>query len=254
MERGDVNDNVSRVQTRRVSNLNAANALTVARIVLVPVFICLALRPSYLERLLAFVVFAIAAITDKLDGHLARSRGLITDFGRIVDPIADKALTLSAFALLSWQALLPWWVTIVIAVRELGITWLRAAFLRRGIVVAAAYSGKVKTLLQILALGTLLIPWDYLPVLDPAYTWLAEALISLGLVLTGAALAVTVYSGIMYVVDGIRISKELDAQADGADPAHGDGEGACDEGDGPSEQDEGGPSQQDAAHGAAPQN
>lgn len=251
MERGDVNDNVSRVQTRRVSNLNVANALTVTRIVLVPVFIYLALRPSYLERLLAFVVFAIAAITDKFDGHLARSRGLITDFGRIVDPIADKALTLSAFALLSWQAVLPWWVTIIIAVRELGITWLRAAFLHRGVVVAAAYAGKVKTLLQILALGTLLIPWDYLPALDPAYTWLAEALVSLGLVLTGAALAVTVYSGIMYIVDGMRISKELDAQADGADQAPGEEEGASDEDGGPSEQVEDGHSGQGAAHGVA---
>lgn len=251
MERGDVNDNVSRVQTRRVSNLNVANALTVTRIVLVPVFIYLALRPSYLERLLAFVVFAIAAITDKFDGHLARSRGLITDFGRIVDPIADKALTLSAFALLSWQAVLPWWVTIIIAVRELGITWLRAAFLRRGVVVAAAYAGKVKTLLQILALGTLLIPWDYLPALDPAYTWLAEALVSLGLVLTGAALAVTVYSGIMYIVDGMRISKELDAQADGADQAPGEGKGASDEDGGPSEQDEDDHSGQGATRGAA---
>ena len=248
-----MNDNVSRVQARRVSNLNVANALTVTRIVLVPVFVYLALRPSYLERLLAFVVFAIAAITDKLDGHLARSRGLITDFGRIVDPIADKALTLSAFALLSWQSLLPWWVTIVIAVRELGITWLRAAFLRRGVVVAAAYAGKVKTLLQILALGTLLIPWDYLPALDPAYTWVAEALISLGLVLTGAALAVTVYSGIMYIVDGMRISKELDSQAAGSDEAPGEGEGARDEGDGPSPQDEDGPSGQVAAPGAGPQ-
>ena len=234
-----MNDNVSRVQARRVSNLNVANALTVTRIVLVPVFIYLALRPSYLERLLAFVVFAIAAITDKFDGHLARSRGLITDFGRIVDPVADKALTLSAFALLSWQAVLPWWVTIIIAVRELGITWLRAAFLRRGVVVAAAYAGKVKTLLQILALGTLLIPWDYLP------------LVSLGLVLTGAALAVTVYSGIMYIVDGMRISKELDAQADGADQAPGEEEGASDEDGGPSEQDEDHHSGQGAARGAA---
>ena len=91
-----------------------------------------------------------------------------------------------------------------------------------------------------LALGTLLIPWDYLPALDPAYTWLAEALVSLGLVLTGAALAVTVYSGIMYIVDGMRISKELDAQADGADQAPGEGEGASDEDGGPSEQDEDG--------------
>ena len=141
-------DNVSRLQrNNKVPVVNLPNALTVARVVFVPLFVILALQDSWAMKWAAFVVFAIAAITDRFDGQLARSWNQITDFGRLVDPIADKALTLCGFALLSWQEFVPWWVTVLIAVRELGITAMRAFFLRRGIVVAADSLGKVKTFL-----------------------------------------------------------------------------------------------------------
>ena len=155
-------DNVSRVQREsKASVVNLPNVLTVTRLVLVPVFVILGLQDSWTARWLAFVVFALAAITDRFDGQLARSWDQITDFGRIVDPIADKALTLCGFVLLSLQGYLPWWVTALIACRELGITAMRAFFLRRGVVVSANNAGKLKTFMQIIALGTLLIPWAH---------------------------------------------------------------------------------------------
>ena len=163
-----MSDNVSRVQRdSKVPVVNLPNALTVLRLILVPVFVVLGLQSkSWTALWAAFVVFAVAAITDRFDGELARSWGQITDFGRIADPIADKALTLCGFGLLSYQGFLPWWVTILIAVRELGITAMRAFFLRRGVVVSANQAGKLKTFMQIVALGVLLIPWAHFTALS----------------------------------------------------------------------------------------
>ena len=116
----------------------------------------------------------------------------ITDFGRIVDPIADKALTLCGFAVASWLVNLPWWVTILIAVRELGITAMRAVFLRRGVVVSANQAGKLKTFMQIMALGVLLIPWGYFVAMDQmANEWWVVMMIRFGWALAGVALALT---------------------------------------------------------------
>ena len=127
-------DNVSRVQRgNKVPLVNLPNALTVARVVFVPLFVILALQDSWAMKWAAFVVFAIAAITDRFDGQLARSWNQITDFGRLVDPIADKALTLGGFGLLSYQGFLPWWLTILIAVRERGCLNRRGLLIRRRI-------------------------------------------------------------------------------------------------------------------------
>ena len=199
-------DNVSRVQREsKVSVVNLPNVLTVTRLVLVPVFVILGLQDSWTARWLAFVVFALAAITDRFDGQLARSWGQITDFGRIVDPIADKALTLCGFVLLSLQGYLPWWVTVLIACRELGITAMRAFFLRRGVVVSANNAGKLKTFMQIIALGTLLIPWaHFLELASASEAWVV-VMIRLGQALAGVALALTLYSGFTYVVEGARL-------------------------------------------------
>ena len=134
-------------QSEQAPLLNIANVLTVLRLLLVPVFIWLALLPGDRARLAAVVVFVVAAFTDRLDGQLARSWGLVTSFGKIADPIADKALTLSAFVLLSVNQRLWWWVTILIVVRELGITVMRFFMLRRA-VMAASRGGKIKTALQ----------------------------------------------------------------------------------------------------------
>ena len=219
-----MSENVSRVQREsKVPMVNLPNALTVVRLVLVPVFIVLGLQQSWSALWAAFVVFAVAAITDRFDGELARSWGQITDFGRIADPIADKALTLGGFGLLSYQGFLPWWLTILIAVRELGITAMRAFFLRRGVVVSANQAGKQKTFMQMVALGTLLIPWAHFTVMNEANEGWVVLVIRLGQIFAGVALALTLYSGFMYVVEGVRLMRgagadeaEVDADEAGA--------------------------------------
>ena len=208
-----MSENVSRVQRgSKVPVVNLPNALTVVRLVLVPVFVVLGLQSaSWTALWAAFVVFAVAAITDRFDGKLARSWGQITDFGRIADPIADKALTLCGFALLSYQGYLPWWVTILIAVRELGITAMRAFFLRRGVVVSANQAGKLKTFMQMVALGALLIPWAHFKHINDGNEWWVVLLIRLGQIFAGVALALTLYSGFMYVIDGVRLMRGASA-------------------------------------------
>ena len=222
-----MSDNVSRVQRdSKVPVVNLPNALTVLRLILVPVFVVLGLQSkSWTALWAAFVVFAVAAITDRFDGELARSWGQITDFGRIADPIADKALTLCGFGLLSYQGFLPWWVTILIAVRELGITAMRAFFLRRGVVVSANQAGKLKTFMQIMALGVLLIPWGYFLAMDQmANEWWVVMMIRFGWALAGVALALTLYSGIVYVIDGVRIMRATSASSGDDDSGDDDGE------------------------------
>lgn len=208
-----MSENVSRVQRgSKVPVVNLPNVLTVLRLVLVPVFVVLGLQSaSWTALWAAFVVFAVAAITDRFDGKLARSWGQITDFGRIADPIADKALTLCGFALLSYQGYLPWWVTILIAVRELGITAMRAFFLRRGVVVSANQAGKLKTFMQMVALGALLIPWAHFKHINDGNEWWVVLLIRLGQIFAGVALALTLYSGFMYVIDGVRLMRGASA-------------------------------------------
>ncbi|WP_315584693.1 CDP-diacylglycerol--glycerol-3-phosphate 3-phosphatidyltransferase [Actinomyces viscosus] len=189
-------------QPEQAPLLNIANALTVLRLLLVPVFIWLSLLPGDRARLAAVVVFVMAAFTDRLDGQLARSRGLVTSFGKIVDPIADKALTLSAFVLLSVNGRLWWWVTVLIVVRELGITVMRFFMLRRA-VMAASRGGKIKTALQMVGLVGLLTPWSalFLP------AGLAAFLVKAAYAVVAAALIVTVVTGLDYVRQAVRLSR-----------------------------------------------
>ena len=189
-------------QSEQAPLLNIANVLTVLRLLLVPVFIWLALLPGDRARLAAVVVFVVAAFTDRLDGQLARSWGLVTSFGKIADPIADKALTLSAFVLLSVNQRLWWWVTILIVVRELGITVMRFFMLRRA-VMAASRGGKIKTTLQMVGLVGLLTPWS---TLLPA--GLAAFLTKAAYVVVAAALIVTMVTGLDYVREAMRLSRQ----------------------------------------------
>lgn len=142
----------------RVGLFNIANWLTVGRIVLVPVVVAGLMAGGTAWRMVALAAFCVASVTDFLDGRLARSRGLVTDFGKIADPVADKALTGAALITLSALGELAWWVTAVIMVRELGVTALRFWVIRRG-VIAASRGGKLKTLLQIIAICLYMIPW-----------------------------------------------------------------------------------------------
>jgi len=143
-----------------VSVWNVANALTVFRLVLVP-FFALALFASDGEshgwRIVACLVFVVASFTDLVDGDIARKRGLITEFGKLADPIADKALIGTALVSLSMLGDLNWWITVVILFREVGVTLLRFWVIRHG-VIPASRGGKVKTMLQALGIGLLVLP------------------------------------------------------------------------------------------------
>jgi len=147
-------------QTATAGNWNLPNILTGIRILLVPVYGYALLQDggdSVGWRIAATLVFAVAMLTDKIDGDIARSRGLVTNFGKIADPIADKAMTGMAFIGLSIVGDVWWWVTIVVLLREWSVTLLRLSILKR-VVVAAAQSGKVKTTLQAVALTGLSLP------------------------------------------------------------------------------------------------
>ncbi|GGP48626.1 CDP-diacylglycerol--glycerol-3-phosphate 3-phosphatidyltransferase [Saccharothrix coeruleofusca] len=178
----------------RVPVLNIANVLTMSRLALVPVFLYALFAEGGHHswwRLTAFAVFAVASVTDHVDGNLARKHGLITDFGKIADPIADKALTGAALVGLSLLGELPWWITVFIAVRELGVTLLRFWVIRHG-VIPASRGGKAKTLAQILAIGLYLLP---LP------AWLEP----LAPVTMGVAVVLTAVTGVDYVVRAFRL-------------------------------------------------
>jgi CDP-diacylglycerol--glycerol-3-phosphate 3-phosphatidyltransferase len=179
-----------------VSVYNAANALTVLRLLLVPVFVVFLFMDSGEStawRIAAWAVYAMAAITDRFDGQLARKHNLVTDFGKVADPIADKALNGAALIGLSALDQLAWWVTVVILAREVGVTLLRFWVIKRG-VIPASKGGKLKTLLQSVALGLYILPLT---------GWLATAR---GYVMA-AALIVTVVTGLDYVHRAVRLRR-----------------------------------------------
>ncbi|WP_026256186.1 CDP-diacylglycerol--glycerol-3-phosphate 3-phosphatidyltransferase [Mycobacterium sp. 155] len=175
------------------------NILTGARLALVPVFLLLLFVGDGHEtvwRVAAFAVFVVAVITDRFDGALARSYGVVTEFGTLADPIADKALIGSALVGLSLLGDLPWWVTGVILVREIGITILRFMVLRHG-VIPASRGGKLKTLVQAVAIGLFVLPLHNWPAI-----WLTVAWVTMW-----AAVVLTVVTGADYVVSAIRNSR-----------------------------------------------
>jgi CDP-diacylglycerol---glycerol-3-phosphate 3-phosphatidyltransferase len=182
--------------------VNVANMLTVVRIFLVPVFVLCLVQGGTGWRLAALAAFGGASATDFLDGLLARKRGLVTDFGKIADPIADKALTGAALITLSVIGELPVWVTALILARELGITGMRFAVIRRG-VIAASQGGKLKTVLQIIAICLYVLPPSFgLPALIKE-------------VVMAAALVVTLVTGVDYVVRAVRMSRDVSMPQDG---------------------------------------
>ncbi|MGI9084094.1 MAG: CDP-alcohol phosphatidyltransferase family protein [Aeromicrobium sp.] len=191
------------------SNLNIANALTVLRILGVPVFGWLLLTESGSAvmggdvgfRLWAFVAFVLLMITDRIDGDIARSRGLVTNFGKLADPIADKALTGMAFVGLSIIGVLWWWVTIVLLIREWGITLMRFVIKKYG-VMPASQGGRIKTTLQAIAIGGYLLPfeiWDN--TISTVMRWATH-------VAMGAALAITLLTAVQYVRDAVVMRRE----------------------------------------------
>ena len=187
---------MSQAASRRAPLANAANALTAARLVLIPVFAALAVASGLTEpgwRVAAGAVFLVASLTDLVDGWIARHYGLVTTFGKVADPIADKALIGTGLVLLSGFGALPWWVTGLILARELAVTGLRFWVIRHG-VIAASRGGKVKTGLQIAAISWYLFPFP-------------EPLAAVGPWLMAAAVVVTVATGLDYTARALRLRR-----------------------------------------------
>lgn len=188
------------------SNFNVPNALTVLRILLVPVFLVFLLGHDGTDptwRLWAFGVFVAAMITDKIDGDLARKHDLVTDFGKIADPIADKSLMAAALIGMNIIGVLPWWVSVIILAREIGITVLRMFMLHLE-VMPASKGGKLKTVLQTVSLA-LFILLSPLAVVLPASVMFGVVIFAW--VVLVATIIVTVVTGIDYCVQAARISR-----------------------------------------------
>jgi CDP-diacylglycerol--glycerol-3-phosphate 3-phosphatidyltransferase len=180
---------------RKVSNWSAPNIITIVRIFFAPAFIWLLLisqdSPSDPARWWAAGLFVVGMATDGVDGFIARRYNLITDLGKILDPIADKVLTGGALIGLSLIGELPWWVTILILVREVGITVFRFAVLSKR-VIPASRGGKLKTVFQFLAITSALLPLQGL--------W-GDWVNTLNIVLMSIAFALTIVTGVMYLVE-----------------------------------------------------
>jgi CDP-diacylglycerol--glycerol-3-phosphate 3-phosphatidyltransferase len=174
------------------SIFNLPNIITMARILCVPFFVwsLFAIEASSTARWFSVLIFIVIMISDGVDGAIARKRGLITNLGKLLDPIADKALLGGALVALSILGEFSWWVTIVILVRELGITAYRLVVVQRE-VVAASSGGKLKTILQSVLIGSLASPLEF--VFAPWYINLESAL-------TILVLLITVYTGVQYMV------------------------------------------------------
>ncbi|MCX7521302.1 CDP-diacylglycerol--glycerol-3-phosphate 3-phosphatidyltransferase [Microbacterium sp. STN6] len=179
------------------SNWNLPNLITIVRILFAPVFLWLLLADAGADgpmRWIAAVLFIVGIATDGVDGAIARGRGLVTELGKLLDPIADKILTGAALVALSILAELPWWVTIVILVREWGITLMRFLVINEG-VIAASRGGKLKTVMQSVAISFALVPlWLFFG--DWIY-WVNGILMTIAVILT-------VVTGLEYVVNLVR--------------------------------------------------
>ncbi len=179
--------------------VNLPNGLTVLRLAMVPLFAVLLLQDSGSEqagRYWAALVFVLAIITDPIDGMIARRTGQVTEFGKMADPIADKALIGAALIGLSVLELLPWWVTVVILAREVGVTLLRFWVIRHG-VIAASRGGKLKTVAQSVAIALYILPLTGL--LASARWWVMAV-----------AVALTVLTGVDYVYRAVTLRRTSD--------------------------------------------
>ncbi|MCR5134217.1 MAG: CDP-diacylglycerol--glycerol-3-phosphate 3-phosphatidyltransferase [Clostridiales bacterium] len=168
--------------------MNLPNKLTMARILAVPVFIVLYLLG---HNVIATIVFVLASLTDMLDGQIARKRGLVTNFGKIMDPLADKILVYSAFICLVQVGIVPGWMLVIILFREFIVSGLRTVAAADGTVIAAGKTGKLKTVLQMIAVPLLLLnnwPFSYIGIPgDQIFLW--------------ASLVMTIVSGVEYVYE-----------------------------------------------------
>ncbi|MDR1245624.1 MAG: CDP-diacylglycerol--glycerol-3-phosphate 3-phosphatidyltransferase [Clostridiales Family XIII bacterium] len=178
---------------------NLPNGLTVLRVFMIPVFIVLLMRGHVLA---AAIIFAVASLTDALDGYLARKYDLISNFGKLMDPLADKLLVVSAFACFVELGVIPAWILVVILAREFTITGLRSVAAAEGMVIAAGASGKLKTVFQMLAVLALLLMDLPFSVFNIYYPNIGRPFAT---ALLFIAVALTVYSGVEYIIKSRRL-------------------------------------------------
>ena len=181
----------------RVFALNLPNVLTVIRILLVPVLVVALLNGTANGDLLAAIVFALASLTDAMDGYLARARNAITNFGKLMDPIADKLLIIAALVALVSQNRLAAWVAMVIIAREVTVTVTRMHATQQGVVIASNWWGKAKTIVQVTAIF-------FLIAVEPSPMWVD------GLVY--GMVAITIVSGVDYFFGLRRVLREAEAR------------------------------------------
>lgn len=175
--------------------MNLANKLTLLRVILVPVFLIFISINGPANTLIAIVIFVVAALTDKLDGYIARSRNEITNFGKFMDPLADKLLVTSALVALVQYGVIPAWMVMIIIAREFAVTGLRAVAASEGVVIAASWWGKIKTVIQIIAIILCLISLIYTASYMKYVTYISVSL----------AVLITLISGIDYFVKNRKV-------------------------------------------------
>lgn len=182
-----------RLNKERQDNMNLPNKLTVARVIAVPFFVvAYILGFKWLAGFwIALILFIGASFTDMLDGKIARKRNLVTNFGKIMDPLADKILVYSAFCLMVGDGTVPAWMFIIILAREFAVSGMRTVAASEGLVVAAGMSGKIKTVLQMIAVPVLILAHAL-----PQF----PVIMTVGQVFLWASLIMTIYSGIEYIV------------------------------------------------------
>lgn len=181
--------------------MNTANKITIGRIILVPVFILLMLLDFPGHKLASLVVFILAGASDSVDGYVARKYNQVTDFGKFADPLADKILIISALLIFVEWGQMPSWCAIIIVVREFAVTGLRLIAVENGVVIAAAWSGKIKTFVSTIGCCVMLSPLA-------DYTLYGVAALSLNNISVALMVALTVWSGCEYFVKNARVLKE----------------------------------------------
>ena len=176
--------------------MNTPNKLSLLRVLLIPLMVLLMYLPGWPMVLLSTAVFGAAAYTDYLDGHIARRDGIVTDFGKFIDPVADKLLNLSAMIMLTASGLLPHWAVIIILARELAVDGLRMVAVGQGRVIAAGKLGKIKTVSQMVMILFLMLAGRL------AHMFLSGIVLAavdvIGWILTGWVVVITVWSGVDY--------------------------------------------------------
>jgi CDP-diacylglycerol--glycerol-3-phosphate 3-phosphatidyltransferase len=172
--------------------MNVPNSITVARVLLVPLFVALSYHDSTTAAVWAFVVFLVASVSDFVDGHIARRSGTESRIGEFLDPLADKLLVGAALVVLVDTRAFPLWAAIVIAVREIAVQVLRIQIVQKGGTLPASRAAKLKTMLQIMMVGWWLLPWDEINI--GHWVWL------------GGVLATTLWSGYEYFAGARRVT------------------------------------------------